>query len=498
MTSGDPRPARSRSAGGPVLFATRRRLGVAFACVLASLLLTASFQAFALRRIAATVENMEEHDEQMQLALQLDAAIHEQYGREGQFVMGKGARLREYEAARGRSLQLIERLRALVDEPEAIAALDAARDAIVELDRAFSEEVAPAVQNEDPAAALVHDRSYPLVSRIRRSIGQLVTRLQATVAASRASLDALETTSARLLAAALAVTAALVAAAVYYLSRSVARPLARLSRGAAALGSGDLDARIAIDTPDEFGALAAELNAMAVALKEHQARLVESEKLAGIGRVAAGFAHEINNPLQVILGYLSLNRDVADPRLKDQLAAVGEETLRCKQIVESILGLARPEEAMALRPVDLRLLCDDVSERLRPSAQAAGVSLAVVGGARALADRPKLRQAIFNLVKNAVEAAGPQGSVAVRIGESEAGSHVAVADTGPGIPAALRPRLFEPFFTTKAAGTGLGLAVSRTIARAHGGDIEVRNGDLGGALFTLHLPGPTRGAVVHE
>jgi signal transduction histidine kinase len=108
----------------------------------------------------------------------------------------------------------------------------------------------------------------------------------------------------------------------------------------------------------------------------------------------------------------------------------------------------------------------------------------------AIGDRTRIRQILFNLVKNAIEAAGPQGHVNVEIAASTDASEVIVRDSGAGIAPELRARIFEPFFTTKPEGTGLGLAVSRVIARAHGGDISVRNADFAGAVFTLRLPRP--------
>jgi signal transduction histidine kinase len=221
-------------------------------------------------------------------------------------------------------------------------------------------------------------------------------------------------------------------------------------------------------------------------LKQHQQRLVASEKLAGIGRLAAGVAHELNNPLQVILGYLSLNRDVPDRRLAEQLAAIEAEALHCKEIVEGLLELSRPGVSPTV--VDLRVLCDDVAVGLRLAGRPDAVDLETSGEALALGDRPKLRQVIFNLVKNALEASGPEGRVAVVVGVSAMLAEVAIRDSGPGIAPDVRARLFEPFFTTKANGTGMGLAVSRAIALAHGGDIQATNGAAGGAVFTLRLP----------
>jgi signal transduction histidine kinase len=188
-----------------------------------------------------------------------------------------------------------------------------------------------------------------------------------------------------------------------------------------------------------------------------------------------------------MLGYLSLNRDVPDPRLREQLALVEDEALRCKGIVEGMLELSRPA-SKAAAAVDLRELCEDVCGSVRISVQPGTPRVLVEGAAVAVADRPQLRQVVFNLLKNAVEAAGPEGEVRVAIGTSGRMAEVAISDGGPGIAPEARARLFEPFFTTKPSGTGLGLAVSRAIARTHGGDIELRNGDSGGAVFTLRLP----------
>jgi two-component system, NtrC family, sensor kinase len=325
-----------------------------------------------------------------------------------------------------------------------------------------------------------------LVSLIEANTDRIFGRLQGATTVLREQLVDLEGKGLRWSVALLVALPLFVAGAVFYLSRSIARPLAQLSEGAAALAGGDLDARIDIDSPDEFGALAAEFNAMTVALKQHQERLVESEKLAGIGRLAAGMAHELNNPLQVMLGYLSLNRDLPDRRLAEQLAATEAEALRCKEIIDGLRELARPTVTPA--PVDLRHLCEDIAAGLRVSMQPATPRVFVDGSAVALGDGPKVRQVVFNLMKNAVEAAGPGGDVTVGLEGEGDRVEVAIRDSGPGVSAEARAQLFEPSFTTKPTGTGLGLAVSRAIARAHGGDIEVRNGEAGGATFTLRLP----------
>ena len=279
---------------------------------------------------------------------------------------------------------------------------------------------------------------------------------------------------------------ALAAAAGILIGRSVARPIARLRAGAERIAAGDLDTRIEVDSADEFGALAQQFNAMAAAIKRHQHERAHSERLAGIGRLAAGVAHEINNPLGVILGYAKLLGKHADGALADDLRVIEAETLRCKEIVDGLLDLARPIK-IADDPVDLRELTDDVVAGLAVTEAAAGCPVVVAGQATARGDGPRLRQVIVNLIRNGLEAAGPTGRVEVDLGEAGADAVVGVHDTGPGFAAAARDHLFEPFFTTKARGTGLGLAVSQAIARAHGGELALAASDAG-ARVVLRLP----------
>ena len=259
-----------------------------------------------------------------------------------------------------------------------------------------------------------------------------------------------------------------------------------MKAGAARIGSGDLDTRIEIQCRDEFGALAEQFNAMAASVKEHQRRLFLQEKLAGIGRLAAGVAHEINNPLGVILGYVRVLGKKAEGGLREDLAVIETETLRCKEIVDGLLDLSRPPKP-GVNPVDLRELADDVAAKLSESDQAQGIGICVEGEASAQGNVLKLRQVVFNLVKNAVEAAGPGGRVEVRIADGQGQTELAVSDDGPGFPAEVREHLFEPFLTTKPGGTGLGLAVSRAIALAHGGDLLV-DAPGRGARVVLRLP----------
>ena len=272
-----------------------------------------------------------------------------------------------------------------------------------------------------------------------------------------------------------------------YIGRSVSRPLKRLRAGADRIATGDLETRIEVDGRDEFAQLATHFNRMAAALKQHQHRLVETERLAAVGRLAAGVAHEINNPLAVILGYLRMMRKTASGSLAEELAIIEDEAVRCQEIIEGLLDLSRPPRGEPAT-VELREICEGVVARVREAAACPHVRVRIDGDATIKAHEPQLRQVLFNLVKNAAEAAAPDGEVQIRISSDGEQASIAVRDSGLGLPPDASSRLFEPFFTTKDRGTGLGLAVSQSIARAHGGSIDASSPDDGGALFVLRLP----------
>jgi signal transduction histidine kinase len=326
---------------------------------------------------------------------------------------------------------------------------------------------------------LIEDRSRRLVDHFEKSLVQ-----------SRQGVAALRVAALRWILVFLVLAPLLAMVVGVYVHRSVARPVARLQAGAVRIAQGDLDARIEVDTPDEFGDLARQLNAMTQALQHHQRQLVQHEKLAGMGRLAAGVAHEINNPLTVILGYVRLLGRSATGQGAADLRIIEEESLHAKAIVDGLLDLARPTNVDCDR-VDLRELADDVIEGLRENGVLKGVTVTVTGTATVSGSSRKLREVVANLVKNASEAAQPGGRVEIDIGTGAGLGRIVVRDTGQGLSREALERVFEPFFSSKARGTGLGLAASRGIIQAHRGTIEVANTPSGGARFEVRLPAAT-------
>ena len=233
------------------------------------------------------------------------------------------------------------------------------------------------------------------------------------------------------------------------------------------------------------------------ALEASQRALVQQEKLAGLGRVAAGIAHEVRNPLGVIRSSASMVQESFDPGEEPHRACgfIVEEIDRLNGLIGSLLTFARPAElnrgpVHVEKAIDRALqLAEAAIERRRVVVERASRG----GVPEVQADADLVAQIVLDLVQNACEAVGPQGRIEiVACGEGEE-VHVDVADDGPGVPDADREKVFEPFFTTKDTGTGLGLSMAARIAQAHGGSLDlVPRAGLGdggrGARFRLRLP----------
>jgi signal transduction histidine kinase len=477
-------------------FGTARRLFIAFA-LLVSTFAVASYLTLAhVRQIHGGLMRMKRHEEGVRVALELASAVRDQYAHQAHtIILGNDSHLAFYSDAERHVIGLTALVRehaVRADERAWVADIERATE---ELDRIFRSRIVPAVLERDVANVQAeHARAQLVVTLIQDRADRLVDRFEASIGEFQQGVSALQTSAYRWTIFFVLFAPLLAVVVGAYVLRSVARPVARLQLGAARLAGGDLDTRIDIDTPDEFGALARQFNAMTAALKEHQQRLVQSEKLAGIGRLAAGVAHEINNPLAVILGYAKLLGRKADGAAAEDLQVIEDETLRAKLIVDGLLDLSRPL-SIEPEPVNLRALCDEAVARLRETRLLEGLAVAVSGEGRVEGHPQKLRQVVLNLVKNAAEAAGSGGLVEVLVEGAPGGARIAVRDSGPGLSEEARAKLYEPFFTTKDAGTGLGLAVSQGIVRAHGGQIEVESLPAGGAQFVVRLPAVPPGRV---
>jgi signal transduction histidine kinase len=296
------------------------------------------------------------------------------------------------------------------------------------------------------------------------------------------------------------------------LDTTVGRPLRATEAAVEQLGRLELDLAPVSQGGPLLSRIQGALNRMAEALRREQAltrsqlealrqanarlaraqtELVSAERLATVGKLAAGVAHEVGNPLSGILGYLSLARMRAPtPELRDYLDRIDHEVQRIDGIVRGLLDLGRPGSG-ALAPVDVGRVAQTCVELVRagPELEQVRVDFALEPGLLARADAGPLSQILINLLLNAAQAMGGQGSVRVSTRREGEVVRLSVEDSGPGIPAEVMPRLFEPFFTTKEGkGTGLGLAVSLHLAQGMGGRLTAENVPGGGACFSVHLP----------
>jgi signal transduction histidine kinase len=232
--------------------------------------------------------------------------------------------------------------------------------------------------------------------------------------------------------------------------------------------------------------------------KKAQRALVLSEKLATTGRLAATLGHEINNPLQTVIGCLGLAKETLEEHeaagdVEKYVTLARDEVKRAARIVSRLRDVSHPSEAEAGEPIDLNDLIDEVLEVSRKNLENQRIHVV-----RDLSDdlpRPvvapdRIKQVFLNLVLNASDAMAEGGELTVRSLYDEASEEVRVAfvDGGMGIPEEMIDHLFDPFFSTKEEGTGLGLFVSRNIMQEQGGRIEVESRLGDGATFTVVLP----------
>jgi signal transduction histidine kinase len=274
-------------------------------------------------------------------------------------------------------------------------------------------------------------------------------------------------------------------------------PLRVLREHARQIAGGDYGRRTGVRSHDEIGDLAREFNAMAHAIEEREHKLIRSERLATVGRMAAHITHEIRNPLASVGLYLELLSDEIgeNPEAGRLVKSLSNEVDRLSEITETYLRFVRLPKPKLERE-DLGALASSVMEFSRGELSQAHIDLdlAIASGLpEVAADESQIRQALLNLVRNAKEAMPQGGRIRVAVGLVASGwVRLAVGDSGPGISPENLSKIFDPFFSTKEKGTGLGLALVQQIVSDHGGRIEVDLPPSGGTTFAILLPAAAR------
>lgn len=281
------------------------------------------------------------------------------------------------------------------------------------------------------------------------------------------------------------------------IASQITGPLKSLRLAAQRVARGDLDVELPKNARDEVGQLVQSFAEMIGGLRERErlkSRLDSAERDAMLGRVAAGIAHDVRNPLN----YLSLAIDhlvatSSSPEAAPIAAQMKSELARADSRIAEFLRLGKPVEVHP-EQVPVKAILESVV--LPASTPDRPVTVEAEGLGEAWWDAGVVEAILRNLVTNAQQASEGKGPVEVRAAELEPGViHVQVDDPGPGIAPEDRERIFEPWFTTKADGVGLGLAIARRAAREHGGDVVAVNRPEGGARFTLKLPRDARRAA---
>ena len=307
--------------------------------------------------------------------------------------------------------------------------------------------------------------------------------------------------------------------ATYGIMGNILRPIGEMADAAQKIAAGDFNQVIRATGEGEVAVLASSFNSMLESLRTMRAdleawgrtleekvdqrsrellamqvRMARTERLASLGMLSAGVAHEINNPLGGVLALtaLALEDLPEDDANRESLEEVVRQAQRCKAIVKGLLDFSR-QSASSAEPVDLGRVAQEALALVKPQAAFFNIDLVCAFEPNlppVMADRAEIQQVVLNIIMNAVQAMDEQGRLTLTTGSSEGFAELAVSDTGHGIPPDQIGHVFDPFFTTKdeAKGTGLGLSIAYGIVSKHGGTIAVESEVGEGTTFTIRFP----------
>lgn len=288
----------------------------------------------------------------------------------------------------------------------------------------------------------------------------------------------------------------LLTAAAFLVSRSIVRPLKEMEDSMEAIAAGSTDRLVLAAGHREMASLVRASNHMLDELRlRQQQQLIQTERLASLGRLISGVAHEINNPLSNISSSAQILLEegaTADPLWQhDILSQIDGETTRAQRIVRSLLDYARKRDfqqnaipLQAMMEESLRFFRNEIPAQLT-------IRLDIPEGLEVMGDKPRLQQVFLNLLKNAVDALQGAGEISISATSSDTGVEIIFQDSGPGMSGEVLPHIFEPFYSTKEAsqGSGMGLFIVREIIEEHHGSIRAESVPDKGTQFYIRLPG---------
>jgi signal transduction histidine kinase len=283
---------------------------------------------------------------------------------------------------------------------------------------------------------------------------------------------------------------------VFLISDTFTRPLSSLLAGVAALEKGDFRYPLKTDGKDEAAELSRAFDAMRESLLKTQQNLLESERLATIGRMANSISHDLRHSLAAIVAnaeFLS-ERDLSPDQRDELYKEVQLGVHRMTELIDSLLEFSRTRASLRPTYGNVRTAVDNAAQALRsnPEFHNTRINIRQQGSAEGWFDHRKLERVFFNLLLNACESMPKRsGSITIELDDDGSRIDIRVSDSGRGIPEAIRNTLFEPFVSQgKENGTGLGLTVVQKIIQDHGGDIEIERSSPEGTVFHIILPHP--------
>ncbi|MEM7604764.1 MAG: ATP-binding protein [Myxococcota bacterium] len=466
-----------------------RRLAVGFGSVSVVAIVMCAMLVSIIQDVAGHVDSMRHDESSIRQGTELATAVREMSIHiAGAVIEGDEPELERYGASRDRVRARIQTLAARVPV-EARDRLEALGATTQRMHERLVGTAVPALRRGDRVAV---QEAYAEIRRLGEQAAQQADIWAAATTQQMAHAHDHATDSTRLgligggLCALLIVGLAI--AFTLRLRSVVLRPLQRLTDASLRYGRGDFAFRLGEVGQGEFATVGDAFGRMADELAQREARLLHNERMAAIGQFAAGIAHELNNPIGIIRGYLkTMSPDEDRDTLAEELAILDEEAGHCQRIADDLLSYARAED-LNHAAIDMNVFMEETATRYRTANGGATVQVeaeeAVVE-----ADAARLRQVLLNLLNNARQVS-PEGASVRVVGAVHAGHYrIDVMDEGPGIRPDESERIFEPFYSTRKGGSGLGLAVCQGIVKAHGGTIEVaRDGASSGATLRLQIP----------
>jgi two-component system NtrC family sensor kinase len=467
-----------------------RKLALSFTLVSVLAAMQCVIHVLLISHVAGAVAEMRGHEGLIREGLDLATAVREQYIHAAHNIaQGDRSHLEHYGKWVERIAAGTERLSKRVT-PSERAELVRIAAASRQFDGIFREQVLPALDRGDTATVRrVHAQSETILGRAAHMADRLARGFERRMSHAHVSTTRVTHLGATLAVLGILLIVTVAVIATRQIRRAVIEPLGRLTQAAVEIGKGRFELSVGPVGDGEFRELAQAFERTAAELHKREAQLVQSERMAAIGQLAAGIAHEINNPIGIIRGYLrTMLPEAQSEALKEELRILDEEAAACQRIAEDLLAYARTPELTKERVLIDQLLEDAASRFGSTSIQASMTRVRVEAEpASMLVDAVRLRQVIHNLARNAIDAGSPEVDIlGRRLGDS--GYVILVSDRGRGIPADASARIFEPFFSTRRAGTGLGLAVCSGIVRAHGGSIGANAREGGGTEIVVTLP----------